>query len=467
MSSQSTTVDPYDGEDTERFQRALRCGEVPIAVYGLGKVGLPLAAVYAERTGNVIGVDIDSDVIEGVNEGEPPFDHEPGLPELLADCVRSESLLGTTDGAAAATDARIHVVIVPVPLAEADAPGDVETATADLSALRAAARDIGAGIDPGDLVLVESTVPPGTCRTVVTEILEAESSLDRSEFGVAFSPERVSSGRAIQDIRGAHPRVVGGIDEGSTGAAAATYRTLVDAPVFEVTDAKTAETVKLFEGVYRDVNIALANELGQAAGALGVDVLETIDAANTQPFSDIHQPGAGVGGHCIPYYPYFLLSAMGRDSGVIRTARAVNEATPSFVVQRAVDLLDDEGIPIDEATVAVLGLAYRPGIPETSASPAGPIIDGLRNRGAGVFAVDPVVESAVDFGVPLVQLSELGDRNPDAVVLVTAHDEFDGIDWTVLEDVVVVDGRDALGDPPHPTYTVGRGFVGTGAGESR
>lgn len=466
--AESRTVAPYGTDPGSRYRQALLAGEVPIAVYGLGKVGLPLAAVYAEKTGNVVGVDVDSAVVDDVESGRAPFDHEPGLSPLLSEVTAADALRATTDGPAAAAEARVHVLIVPVGVREPagrdqrDASEDAQTPDgrpreADLSALEAAVEDVAAGLSPGDLILVECTVPPGTCRTVVAEELAAESNVERSAFGVTFSPERVSSGTALTDVRGAYPRVVGGVDDESTRAGAETYRALVDNDVLTVSDARTAEAVKLFEGVYRDVNIALANELGRAADDLGIDSREAISAANTQPYCDILDPGAGVGGHCIPYYPHFLLGDLGEYASVIPAARRVNDAMPSFVVETVADELETTRGGIEDATVGVLGLAYRPGIPELSASPAFPIIAGLQDRGAAVYAVDPVVDQSAAVGPPLVSVSELRRQEPDAVVLVTAHEEFLELDWDEFGDTVVIDGRDALDDPPQRTYTVGRG----------
>lgn len=463
------TIAPID-VDVDALDEALRAGEVPIAVYGLGKVGLPMAAHFAEITSNVIGVDIDPAVVSTVRDGGVPFDHEPGLAPLVADLVETGSLDVTPDGAAAADTARLHIVIVPVTLRHQDRPGEagergpdtrprLTTPTVDLDALESAVEAVGGGIAPGDLVIVETTVPPGTTRTVVLPLLERTSSLDRSMFGLAFSPERVASGQVLSDLRGAYPKVVGGVDATSTAAAVGVYRTLTDAEVISVSDARTAEAVKLFEGVYRDVNIALANELGRVTDELAVDVREVIIAANTQPYCDIHDPGAGVGGHCIPIYPHLLLTALRSDAPLITTARAVNESMPGFIVETVVEQLGEEGIEIDGATIGVLGLTYRPGIPETRNSPAGPIIEGLQARGASVIGFDPALSASTVLGARCMPLDRLPQLDPDAAVIVCGHDAFRTYDWSALDELVVIDARDVLEEGPHPTYTVGRGRI--------
>jgi UDP-N-acetyl-D-mannosaminuronic acid dehydrogenase len=436
---------------TERQREWLREGSVPVAVYGLGKMGLPLAAVYAETTGNVVGVDVDDATVERINRGECPVENEPRLPYLVSEAVESGRLRATTDSRAAAAAASIHVVIVPTTLTEDDVP--------DLSTLEAAVRDVGSGLSAGDVVMVESTVPPGTCRGFVRPLLESESGLSVGEFGIAFCPERTASGRAIHDIRAAYPKVVGGIDDESTRVAELVYGQLTENRVIPVSDVTVAECVKVFEGAYRDVNIALANELAQFADGLDVDAIEAIEVANTQPFCDIHDPGAGVGGHCIPYYPYFLIEEADAWMPMLETARAVNESMPAFAASKLLEGLDRAGIDPGEATVAVLGVAYRPGVAETRESPAFPIAERLTEAGATVVAVDPVVSAFPELEARPTTIESLPDLDLDGVVLVTAHEEFDRIDWDAFDDLAVVDGRDALdlGDARHAVYTIGRG----------
>jgi UDP-N-acetyl-D-mannosaminuronic acid dehydrogenase len=432
----------------------LRSGEVPVAVFGLGKMGLPLAAVLADATGAVTGVDVDESVVAAVARGDCPVGGEPGLAELVADTVAEGALGATTDGASAAADAAVHVLIVPTTLHDDGLP--------DLSTLRAAVETVGRGLAPGDLVLVESTVPPGTCEDVVVPLLASTSGLTPDEFGVAFCPERTSSGRALEDITGAYPKVVGGVDDASTRVATLLYEQVTDNEVVTVPDATTAEAVKVFEGVYRDVNIALANELARFAPDLGIDAREAIAVANTQPYCDIHDPGIGVGGHCIPYYPEFLASTFGREAPLLRTARSVNDGMPLLAVRRLREALTAREVPLSGADVLLLGLTYRPGVAETRKSPARPVARRLDDLGATVYAVDPVLDDAAGFPVERVPLSAVPDLSVDGVVLATAHEAFERLDWAAVGDVPVVDGRGAL-DPdrvPGPVLAIGDGRGG-------
>ncbi len=426
-----------------------------MAVYGLGKMGLPLASVYAGVSGNVIGVDVDPDVVKTINNGGCHVKREPGLDELVAETVESRALQATTDTVGAASESTVHVVIVPTPITDEKEP--------DLSILDSVIMDIGEGLTAGDLVVVECTVPPRTTEDRVTPRLAEVSGLNSGEFGVAFCPERTSSGRALEDIRGAYPKVVGGVDDESTQVAAAIYEEINDEGVIPVSNATTAECVKVFEGLYRDVNIALANELATFTDEFGMDVREAIEVANTQPFCNIHDPGPGVGGHCIPFYPYFVIDPFETDAPVLETAREVNDSMPEFTVRKLCEEFDAEGLSVEEASVLVLGLTYRPGVEEIRASPSISIADELSERGADVYGVDPILEKFEVFELEQLELSALYEYEFDGVVLVTPHKEFDTIDWDRLGrdgGSVVIDGRESLnlGGTQHRIYTIGSGF---------
>jgi UDP-N-acetyl-D-mannosaminuronic acid dehydrogenase len=456
------------------LQETVRQGRVPTAVYGLGKMGMPIAAAFAALTGNTTGVDIDQTVVDAVQEGRAPVANEPGLPQLVAHTVDEGSLTATTDGRAAARQARVHVVIVPTL---------VENGTPDLSNLRAVVHAVADGLEPGDLVCIESTVPPRTTTDVVEPTLVDRSDCDRDEFGLAFCPERTASGRALRDIGGSYPKIVGGVDDESTRAARVLYDLLTTNEVVSATDATTAEAVKVFEGVYRDVNIALANELATFADELGIDVREAITAANTQPYCDLHRPGPGVGGHCIPYYPHFLIKGFETASPLLEQARYVNDSMPAYTVARLVGLFEERPLDITDATVGVLGIAYRPGVAETRESPGLAVAELLDEIGVDVCAADPVVDvreyglseltgipgtdqqrqaagsasSGDEVGVGRPDAARTDLRAVDALVLTTPHGAFEDIPWPDLPSQAVVDCHGAfdIEDTHHDVTTIG------------
>ncbi|MDZ5810232.1 nucleotide sugar dehydrogenase [Halorubrum sp. AD140] len=472
IGSEETPVGSLYGSSasTSLQRRSLLSGEVPVAVYGLGKMGLPLAAVFADVTGRVVGADVDPDVVAAVNAGESHVDGEPGLDELVSDRVESGALRAVSDPREAAAAASVHVIVVPTLLTESKA--------ADLAVVDAVVDAVATELSPGDAVFVESTVPPRTCADRIAPRLAERSGLPPTAFGVAFCPERTSSGRALRDIREAYPKVVGGVDDESTRVARLVYDEVTDNDVIPVRDAATAEATKVFGGVYRDVNIALANEFARYAREFGVDAREAIEASNTQPYSHILSPGPGVGGHCIPVYPYFLLNGFDVDSPLIRLGRVVNDEMPTYTVDRLRSILraDDRGADdrgagsdgvggreaddrvLDGARTLVLGVTYHPDVDETRNSPAVEVIEALRRRGAAVDAVDPVVTDFEPFAATRVSAAEAVENSYDAVVVVTPHEAFSSFDWDALDATTVLDCHDALdlSETDHRSYAIGR-----------
>jgi nucleotide sugar dehydrogenase len=393
-----------------------------VAVVGLGKLGFPIAAYYAQRGAHVVGIDISSEVVETVNQGRSPIGFEPGASEGVADLVTSGAFRATVDYRDGIQDADVIIVLVPL-LAYGGNP--------DFANLDAAVDEIGKWVRPGTLVVFETTLPIGSTRRRFAASLRKKV----PDLHVAFSPERVFSGRIWKDLE-TYPKLVAGVDDESTRAAAEFYEKHLTAPVWSLVSVETAEMVKLAETTYRDINIAFANELARFSTEWDIDVLEVIEGANSQPFSHIHRPGVGVGGHCIPHYPH-LLQESSSGSDLIAAARTINESMPAWVVSQIARKLGS----VNEETVLIRGVAYRGDVKETASSPAFGLRDALRDLGANVVAEDPYYQPA--------ELIELGftpwqAEVPRVVVVATDHVDYRGIDWSNLPPALVVDGRNAL-----------------------
>lgn len=343
-----------------------------VCVTGLGKLGLPLATVFAEAGHKVTGIDVNPEVVEEVNSGRCPIANEPDLPELLEKNVTE----GRLEASTIYTPSDAFIITVPTLLDDNKKP--------DMTIVEEVTRNIGERLRKNNLVVLESTAPPGTTDSL-THILEEKSG--QKDFYLAHSPERISSGRAIRDIEN-YPKIIGGINKKSTKRAEELYRSICK-EVIPVRDARTAELVKIAEGLYRDVNIALANELALISKEHGVDVFEVIKAANTQPYSHLHRPGPGVGGHCIPVYPWFVING---KTKLIKAAREVNDSMPDYVVEKISQVLKEEGKEVKGSNILVAGLVFRPGVKETYHSPATFVIQGLRKKGANVFGYDTLLE---------------------------------------------------------------------------
>lgn len=411
-----------------------------VAVVGLGKIGLPLAVQYAVHGRCVIGCDIDPRVVETVNRGKPHIQEEPGLARDLADVVSRGLLSATCQTTRVIRQVGVVVVIVPVVI---DARHEV-----DFEVIDAATTAVAAGLQPGTLVIYETTLPVGTTRHRLASLLEHTSRLKAGrDFFLAFSPERVSSGFVFRDLS-LYPKIVGGIDEESTAAAVAFYRSVLDAEIITVASTDDAEFVKLIETTYRDVNIALANEYACFADAHGLDVAQAIAAANTQPYSHIHTPGVGVGGHCIPVYPYFLLAGAEQtpysDYPMLmlpRYARQINDAMAEYAVCRIESITG----PLVGQSVLILGVTYRGGVREVAFTSAKLLQDALLAHGATVFAHDPLFSADELHALGYAPLTSLVEGEIRAIILQADHKAYQSFDFSrFVSCQIVLDGRKAL-----------------------
>ena len=407
-----------------------------VAIVGAGYVGLPLARTFADAGKSVLLVDVDADRVAQLNAGESYIEDVPT--EILEPFVDSGLITATTDYDEL-RDADAILVALPTPLSRQREP--------DLRILESAIGQIATRLHAGQLVVLESTTYPGTTRERVQPILERGSGLTAGkDFHLAFSPERVDPGREDWTTTTV-PKVVGGIDAGSTAAAAALYEAAVDT-VHPVSSPEAAELTKLLENIFRSVNIALVNELAQLCDRMDIDVWEVIEAAATKPFGFMSfKPGPGLGGHCIPIDPFYLTwkaREFGFYTEFIELAGKVNESMPYFcrsLVSQALNHVRQRSL--SGSKILVLGVAYKPDISDTRESPAIKLISLLQHAGSDVAYHDPHVPSFTENGVSMssVPLEPVGY---DCVVIVTNHS---GIDYSALvdESVLVVDLRNATG----------------------
>jgi len=450
----------------DRLKEKLRKGGITVAVYGLGHVGLPLAVAWLEAGAHVIGVDIDREKVLKLNKGEAPLD-EPDVSEAVRRFRADGRFEATADTVDASRRTRVKLVAVPTLLGE--------DKRFNGAALKQALRDVGRGLKRGDLVSIECSVPPGFTETTGRSILEEESGLHaEADFGLCASPERIYVGRALEDIRRRYPKVVGGVGERSTDALAALYEEVAERGVVRMSSAAAAEASKLFEGVYRDVNIALANELAKLCRGVGVDYMEVREAANSQPFCHLHIPGCGVGGVCIPYYPYFLAevaSEKGVELPLVLTARRINEDMPGYTVQLAADAAEEMGIDLSRCKVAVMGLAYRGGVSDARNSPTYEVARLFKRLAASVTIHDPILthdDTLQRLSIPLIISLEEALEGASVVVFATDHEEYRGLDLRALSKrlrtpAVIVDGRSLFEPVDLPP---GVRYVGIGRGEA-
>lgn len=374
-----------------------------VAVIGLGYVGFPLAELAAEKGYAVFGIDINKEKIESLRAT---------MQQRKKDKKEAGAIQLDTSFKPVA-DADVVIVCVPTPVLDDYQP--------DLRPLQSAVEMMGPYIKKGQLVLIESTINPGVCEEVVLPTILEKSHLSEGDFFFAHCPERINPGDPKWHV-GNIPRVVGGIDKKSLDLAVSFYSSLIDAEIKPMGSLREAEAVKMVENAFRDINIAFVNELAMSFSVLGIDVVNVLDGAATKPFSFMrHTPGCGVGGHCIPVDPYYLMTYAKKNGFThhfLAMARTVNNGMPEFTVGLLTHHLDELSIP-HPARVAVLGIAYKPDIDDVRESPSTEIIEHLEGSGHHVASFDPHVP-AQSSAKSLDEALE----GADAVILATAHTEF-------------------------------------------
>jgi UDP-N-acetyl-D-glucosamine dehydrogenase len=403
-----------------------------IAVIGAGYVGMPHAHTFAEAGRKVVIVDLIPDIVDAINRGESHIGDVPS--ERLKPLVDDGRISATTDFSVVA-DADAIVIAVPTPLSRNREP--------DVSYIERAARDVAPHLRKGHLVVLESTTYPGTTREVLQPALEQGSGLKAgADFHLAYAPERVDPGRTDHTPR-MTPKVIGGIDDASTDAAAELYGAAID-DVVRVSSPEAAELTKLLENIFRSVNIALVNELARLCGRMNIDVWEVVDAAATKPFGFMSfKPGPGLGGHCIPIDPFYLTwKAREYDftTEFIELAGKINQSMPYYcrsLISQAMN--HGAGKSLAGSKVLILGVSYKPDIGDMRESPALKIIGLIRNAGADVSYHDPFVAELPELGL---RSAKLDPKAYDCVVIVTDHSSID-YEQLVEEANLVVDLRNA------------------------
>ncbi len=379
-----------------------------ICVIGLGYIGLPTAALLANRQYQVHGVDVVQSTVDTINQGNIHI-VEPDLDTFVRSAVNSGNLIADTKP----KESDVFIIAVPTPFHEGYVP--------NIDYVVSATEAIAPYVKEGNIVILESTSPVGTTDKVA-EVLE-NNGVDISKVYIAHCPERVLPGQIMRELV-ENDRIVGGINEKSTQETVAFYKTFVSGQVLQ-TDAKTAEMAKLTENSYRDVNIAFANELSILSDKFGINVWELISLANRHPRVNILQPGAGVGGHCIAVDPWFIVHAGGDDAKIIKTAREVN----TYKTEWAIEKVKNAALTFEKengrvAKVACMGLAFKPNIDDLRESPAIFITKRLIADGLNVFAVEPNISTHPDFEIIP---DEVAINDADIIVFLVGHDEFKGI----------------------------------------
>ena len=400
-----------------------------ICVLGLGYIGLPTAAMFATNGSEVLGVDINEDIIHTLKNGELPI-QEPGLKTVVQAAFKSGNLQVSCN----VEPADVFIIAVPTPI--------TKDKKADLKYVSSATESILPHLAEANLVILESTSPPQTTLDVVQPLLEESGLKAGADFLLAYSPERVLPGKILKELVD-NSRVIGGINSASADAGKELYASFVEGEIV-LTDTTTAEMVKLMENTFRDVNIALANEFSRLGEHFSINIWEAIEIANRHPRVDILKPGPGVGGHCISVDPWFLVEGAPDLTPLIQQSREVNDTQPDFVVE----ILAGELGELAGKRIAVLGLAYKPDVDDIRESPALAIIQILQSAGSIVNAYDPYIQQADGFNGIITESLEDAILAVDCILLLVDHNQFRNLDISqiasLVRNKVILDTRNLL-----------------------
>jgi len=415
-----------------------------IAIYGLGNVGGPIASAWLRKGAKVIGVDISKKLLTDITEGKS-HKAEPYISKTFSRALEKGKLQLTSNGVEASKNSEIKIVAVPVGL---------KKGRIDLRALLAATTSISKGLKKGDAVIISPSLSPGTTESLVKNILEKNSKLKAErDFLLIYNPERIFEGRALADIEKNYPAIVSGHGKKSLKFADELLKIISKKGTLKMSSIKNAEAEKLFEGVYRDVNIALANELADFCERTGINYWEVRKGANSQPYSHLHYPGTGVGGLCIPVYPKFVIqssSKVGKHMKLLEFARKTNDSMPKKCVAEALDFLKSYNIRPKGKKVTVLGLGFRGDVTDSRLSPTYSVVKEFLKQDCKVTIHDPFIfeDKKLPTNVTLTKNFALAVENTSLIFISTDHKIYSKLTkksfHKAKKPLLIFDGRNIL-----------------------
>ena len=425
-------------------KKSLNLRTLRVCVVGIGRIGLPTALSFAKSGLQTIGVDINENLVSTINSGVFPLKDEPGYEEIFNDVIKNKMFSATTKIEDAIPNSDLILLSLPTPMDKNNVP--------DYSALRDSASKLSKFLSPNSLIIVESTVEPGFIEDEMVPIISKSDQLKIGEnFFIGVCPENANPGEILHDFTNL-PRLVGSINKQTTEIIASIYDFVFAVELVIMPDCKTANAVKLTTNVFRDINIAFINELSLMFEKLGIDTLKVLEAAKKKYNFQIHYPGAGVGGPCLPINSYQLLNAA-RRSGVnlsmIEYSRQINEKMPEHVIKLTLDAFKECKKPIQNNDILILGVSYKPDVKDIQLTPAKHIIKKLQDLGANIHIYDPYFSSSQVFGINVEENLDAVISKVDASIIITAHKEFRNISLPVfnkMKSPILVDTRGII-DP--------------------
>jgi len=441
-------------------KNSLEAKSLKVCVVGIGRIGLPTALSFAKAGLQTIGVDINEELVSSINRGNFPLNDEPGYEEIFNKVRKNGNFLATTNINEAITEANLILLSLPTPMNEENIPS--------YSALEDVGKQLSHMLPSDSLIVVESTIEPGFIENNLIKILEGSNRLYVGKnFTIGVCPENANPGEILHDFINL-PRLVAGVDELTTKIITMIYDFVFSVELVAMPDCKTANAVKLTTNVFRDTNIAFVNELSLMFDKLGIDTLKVLDAAKRKYNFQIHYPGAGVGGPCLPINSYQLLNTARRTNSklsIIERSREINEKMPDHVINLTLDAFKKCKKSLKDSSILILGISYKPDIKDVQLSPAKIIINKLQALGVKIKIYDPYYKGNQVFGINIEQNIEDALSKVDASIIITAHKEFQEIDpkiFTKMRVPILIDSRGVI--DTYSAKDAGLVFRGLGRG---
>jgi len=450
--------------NSDELIQSIQSGKLKVCIIGIGRIGLPTALSFANSGLPTTGLDVNTELVDSINSGIFPLKDEPGYDVIFERVVKNDKFHATTDIKKAIPSSDVIVLSLPTPMDEDNIP--------DYSALKSVGVQLHENLTPGSIVIVESTIEPGFIENELISIIEGKDNRLSAgkNFGIGVCPETANPGQIMNDFNKL-PRLVGAIDEKTANIITKIYGHVFTVELISMTDCKTANAVKLTTNVFRDINIAFVNELSLLFEKLGIDVYEVLEAAKTKYNFQIHYPGAGVGGPCLPVNSYQILNSA-RSVGMknfkmVEAGRQINEKMPLHVVDLLLDAFKQVRKDITNSKILILGVTYKPDVKDIQLSPVEDIIKKLLELNVDVKIYDPYFKSEIVFNIKTENDFVKAIHQVDAIVLTTAHKEFHDLEPTFLaprmKTPIVVDARGIL--DPDLSRKAGLIFRGLGRGK--
>lgn len=450
-------------KDLEEVRKLLALGKIRVCIVGIGRIGLPTALSFANSNLPTIGVDINTNLVNMINSGEFPLKDEPGYDLIFRNVIKNKTFHATTVLEDAVSKSDVILLSLPTPIDESNTP--------NYSALESVSKKLATLISPGSLIIVESTVEPGFIENMLAKILQNKNNnlVLGKDFGLGVCPETANPGEILKDFHSL-PRLVGALDEKTADIIMEIYKHVFPVELIKMPNCKTANAVKLTTNVFRYINIAFVNELAILCEKLGIDIMKVLEAADLKYNFQIHYPGPGVGGPCLPANSTQILHS-GKMFGnnllrMVSLSQEINDGMSSHVIFLTQDGLKKVGKTLERSQIVILGVSYKPNVKDIQVTPAEPIIKKLQALGAKIKIYDPYFKSDSVFGIKVDDNFINAISGADAVILITAHDEFRDLEPSIfaskMQTPIVVDTRGII--DTHAARKAGLIYRGIGRG---